>query len=418
MRVLVVGSGLLGVSSAWFLARSGCEVTVLDREREPAQGTSYANAGMLTPSMADPWNAPGMFWHLLRWIGREDAPFLVRPSALPPLLGWGLAFLAHSRPAAYRASMDKNLRLAAYSLEVTRELRAALTLRYDHLARGTIKVFRDVRAFEQAMARNRILAELGLDVRAVSPVQAAMIEPALMPVRDLLVGAIHCTADESGDARLFTQALADKCREAGVRFVFDAKVDAFVRDGDRVKAVTSGGAVHVADTFVIAAGSWSPLLFEQLDVDLPVRPVKGYSITVPMEGWNAAPKMPVVDDALHAAATPLGTRLRVAGTAEIAGYDTAPNPRRIDNLFELLLELFPSYAPLLDRSKAAPWAGLRPVSADGAPHIGQLGPRNVYVTTGHGHLGWTLAAGSGKLLADLVCGKAPDIAPAPYDPQR
>ena len=418
MRVLVIGSGLLGVSSAWFLAREGCEVTVVERLPGAAQGTSFANAGMLTPSMADPWNSPGIFWHLLQWLGREDAPFLVRPRALPAMLGWGLSFVRNSTAARQRASMDANLRLAAYSLATLRELRATLKLAYDERARGTIKVFRDRKAFDAAAARNATLASLGLDVRTLTPADAVATEPALEPVRERLVGAIYCPADESGDARAFTLALAEQARAAGVQFHYGREVTGFEQAGGRINAAFAGGTRYEAEQFVVAAGSWSPLLLRTLGLGLPVRPVKGYSITVPAGHWDGAPRMPVIDDALHAAATPLGARLRVAGTAEIAGYDAALTPARIDNLFKLLFELFPTYPPTLDRASAEPWAGLRPMSPDGVPRIGRLGCDNLFVNTGHGHLGWTLATGSGALLADLMLGRLPALAPAPYRPDR
>lgn len=418
MRVLVIGSGLLGVCSAWFLAREGCEVTVLDRLGGPARGTSFANAGMLTPSMADPWNSPGIFWHLLGWLGREDAPFLLRPRALPAMLGWGLSFVANSTPARQRAAMQANLRLAAYSLATLRELRASLKLAYDERMLGTIKVFRDRKAFDAAAARNAILAGMGLDARSVTPEEAVAIEPALAPVRDQLVGAIHCPADESGDARAFTVALTEAARAMGVQFHFDRAVSHFEHAGGRINAAFAGGTRYEAGQFVVAAGSWSPLLLRGLGIRLPVRPVKGYSITVPAGHWSGAPRMPVIDDALHAAATPLGARLRIAGTAEIAGYDDAPTPARIDNLFKLLLGLFPTYPQPLDRTAAEPWAGLRPMSPDGVPRIGQLGFDNLFVNTGHGHLGWTLAAGSGALLSDLMLGKATQLSPVPYRPER
>jgi D-amino-acid dehydrogenase len=418
MRVLVIGSGLLGVSSAWFLARQGCEVTVVDRLAGPAQGTSHANAGMLTPSMADPWNSPGIFWHLLQWLGREDAPFLLRPRALPAMLGWGLSFVAHSTPARQRAAMDANLKLAAYSLATLRELRAALPLAYDGRTLGTIKVFRDRKAFDDAAARNAVLTQLGLDVRTLTPAEAVATEPALAPVRDALVGAIFCPADESGDARAFTVALAEHARAAGVTFDFGREITGFEHAGGRVNAALAGEARYDAEQFVVAAGSWSAPLLEPLGLALPVRPVKGYSITVPTAHWTGAPRMPVIDDALHAAATPLGARLRVAGTAEIAGYDLAITPGRIDNLFTLLRGLFPTYPAQLDRAQAEPWAGLRPMSPDGVPRIGLLGFDNLFVNTGHGHLGWTLATGSGARLADLMLGRAPHIAAAPYRPDR
>jgi D-amino-acid dehydrogenase len=374
---------------------------------------------MLTPSMADPWNAPGVFRHLLASLGHEDSAFLLRLSALPSMLRWGISFLAQARPARYRVNMEKNLRLASYSVEILQQLRTQLGLEYDALAQGTIKVFRDAQAFDAGVARNAILRELGLDVRAVDAAEAVRIEPALGPVREKIVGAMFCPADESGDARAFTQALARQAQDRGVKFVFGAEVGRFEVSGDRVvSAIGSRGTVYPGDAFVLAAGSWSPQLLAPLNFSLRVRPVKGYSITVPFSGWQVPPRMPVIDDALHAAATPLGERLRVAGTAEICGYDTTLKPARIDNLFKLLLDLFPDYAPFLDRANASPWAGLRPVCADGVPLLGRYRCRNLFLNTGHGHLGWTLAAGSARILADLMLDKVPEIDAGPYDAQR
>ena len=418
MRIVVVGSGLLGVSSAWFLARDGHEVTVIERASSVAQGTSFANAGMLTPSMADPWNAPGILWHLLRWLGREDAPFLLRPSALPSMIGWGLGFIANASPRRFARAMESNLRLASYSLATLRELRASLALCYDECAKGTIKVFRDARAFEHAIARNETLQQLGLTVRALGPREVASVEPALADVADRLVGGLHCPDDESGDARCYTELLAEKARAGGVRFVFDTEVTGFESEGAALAAALAGSQRYDADAFVVAAGCWSPLLLSRIGVSLPVRPVKGYSITVPFGAWPTPPCMPVIDDYMHIAATPLGQRLRVAGTAEIAGYDTRLTTGRIDNLFGMLLRLFPSFAPHLDRANAAPWAGLRPMSADGVPRIGRLRHENLYVNTGQGHLGWTMSAGSARLLADLIAGRKPHVDPAPYSPER
>lgn len=418
MRVVVVGAGLQGVSTAHELARRGCEVTVLERDTGPALATSYANAGMLTPSMADPWNAPGIVRQLLGYLGREDAPFLLRPSALPSLLGWGLAFIRHSSPRRYREHMRANLQLASYSLSILRELRQAHGLDFDQRANGTIKVFRDRRAFDAGVARNDLLRELGLDVRALDGAGAVAVEPALAPIQSQLVGAIHCPVDESGDAHAFTKGLAQAARGLGARFRFGCAVTGFERAGDRVVAVLTDQGRIAADDFVLAAGSWSPQLVSGLRLGVPVRPVKGYSITVDTSAWRGAPRMPVIDDALHAAATPLGTRLRVAGTAEIAGYDTALTPARIDNLFALLLGLFPTYTPHLERARALPWAGLRPVCADGVPLIGASRISNLHLNTGQGHLGWTLAAGSARLLVDLMLCATPALDPAPYDAKR
>ncbi|MCI0749996.1 MAG: D-amino acid dehydrogenase [Nevskiales bacterium] len=414
MRVIVIGSGLQGVTSAWFLARNGCQVTVLDREDGVAQGTSYANAGMLTPSMADPWNAPGVFRRLLHYLGREDAPLLLRPGALPSLLGWGISFLANARPEKFRANMTSNLQLALYSLKVLRELRAALGLSYDQKTAGTLKIFRDTRAFDEAAQRSEILAGLGLHVKALNPGELVAFEPALADVRDTLVGGLHCPDDESGDARLFTEALAGHARQAGVEFRFNTSVLSLDCTGNRVTDVAIYNEKLQADAVVVAAGSWSPQLLKPFGIHLPVCPVKGYSITVPAGMWPTLPQRPVIDDALHAAVTPLGQRLRIAGTAEFAGYDLRLSPARVENLFTLLLDVFPSFKPHLDRSQATPWAGLRPMTPTGVPLVGRLKIENLYVNTGHGHLGWTLAAGSASHLASLVHGERPPIDPTPY----
>jgi len=414
MRVVVIGAGLLGATTAWFLAQDGHEVTVLDRNNDVAEGTSYANAGMLTPSMPDPWNAPGIVRQLLGYLGKEDAPLLLRGRALPGMIGWGLAFLANSRRDRFATAMEANLRLARYSVSVTRELRTSLKLAYDERAKGTLKVFRDQRSFDQALTRFELLARMGLSVKALDGAQVAAFEPSLSDVRASIVGGVYCEQDESGDARRFAVELARKARDAGVDFRFNANVTGFTSDSRKVTKVIAGAQSHPSDAVVIAAGAWSHLILRKLGIRLPVRPVKGYSITVGMQGWRGRPALPIVDDALHAAATPLGDRLRVAGTAEFAGFDSALTPSRVDNLFHLLLAMFPSFAPHLDRARAAPWAGFRPMTSDGLPRIGRLGLENVYANTGHGHLGWTLAAGSGRMLADIIASRNPEIDAKPY----
>jgi D-amino-acid dehydrogenase len=255
-------------------------------------------------------------------------------------------------------------------------------------------------------------------VKYLTPRESVAVEPALTGIADKLVGGIHCPEDESGDARMFTQALAAQAREAGVKLEFGVEVTGFETDGKRITAVLTPQGKRTADAIVVAAGSWSPLLLKQLGITLPVRPVKGYSITVPTGAWPTRPGLPIVDAALHAAITPFQDRLRVAGTAEFAGYDRSLSTGRINNLFDLLLSVYPSFAPHLDRGNAQPWAGLRPVAADGVPRIGKLKFDNLYVNAGHGHLGWTFAAGSGRLLADLVMHKATAIDAKPYDAER
>jgi D-amino-acid dehydrogenase len=279
-------------------------------------------------------------------------------------------------------------------------------------------VFREQSGFDEALKRFRILETLGLKVNVLSPKESATHEPAIADLADKLVGGIHCPQDESGDARLFTQSLAKEARALGVTFAFDTAVKGFERNGDRIAAAITADGKQFADQFVVAAGTWAPQLLRTVGVRLPVRPVKGYSITVPTGGWPTRPGLPIIDAALHAAITPFSDRLRVAGTAEFAGYDTSASPGRINNLFDLLLSVYPSYAPYLDRANAQPWAGLRPVSADGVPRIGRAKFRNLFVNGGHGHLGWTFAAGSGRMLADLMLGKPTGIDAEPYDAQR
>ncbi|ROR29660.1 D-amino acid dehydrogenase [Inmirania thermothiophila] len=414
MRVVVVGSGLLGVAAAWFLRRAGAEVTVLERREGAALETSFANAGMLTPSMADPWNAPGVFWKVLRWLGREDSPMLLRPQALPSMLGWGLRFLANSTPERYLRNTARNARLANYSLATLRRLRDELGLAYDQRTLGTLKVFRSHEAMRHMVELARFLEEHGVVSRVLDVDGVLEVEPTLAPVRARLVGGIHYPGDESGDAHLACRQVAEHAARAGVVFRFGVEVTGLVRRGRRLAAVqTTEGPVE-ADAFVLAAGSYSPLLARRLGLDLPIRPVKGYSITVPCGDWKEELHLPVVDDDLHLAITPLGRRLRVAGTAEFTGWDTTVRPGRIAMLRRLVEELLPTFAPHLRSAEIAEWAGLRPMSCDGVPILGPTPVEGLFLCTGTGHLGWTLAWGAGRLVADLVTGRTPHLDPADY----
>jgi D-amino-acid dehydrogenase len=409
MKVVIVGSGLLGTSTAYFLTRHGHEVTVLDRASGPGMETSFANGGMLTPSQADPWNAPGVLWKALRWLGKEDAPLLLRPRALPSLGLWGLSFLRNSRRERHLRNALRNARLAAYSLAVLRRLRGDLAIRYDEACRGTLKVFRDPESMARSAAVAQALASQGVDHRVLDPDALLEVEPALAPIREALVGGIHYPDDESGDAHQFCVALCDAASQGGARFLFGTTVTGLRTRGQEVSAVETASGPLEADAFVVAAGSFSPLLLKPLGIRLPVRPVKGYSVTLPRGGWADGPTVPVVDDALHAAVTPLGERLRVAGTAELAGYDDTLREGRIRNLLALMKRIYPRYPLSLDESEAQPWIGFRPMTPDGAPVLGACRWENLYLNTGHGHLGWSMAAGSGKAVADLMSGQVPEI---------
>jgi len=414
LRVAVIGAGLLGVCAAWFLRRHGFEVTVVERQPGPALETSFANGGMLTPSQANPWNEPGFAWRVLGALGREHSPFQLRARALPALLGWGLRFARNSASARYRDNTVRNARLAGYSLAQLRALRAQLDLDYDASTVGTMKVFRDRRALDNAVRWSAVMAECGVVHRLLDAAAAVALEPALEPIAAAIAGAIVYPEDESGDARAFCAALAERAGAAGVQFLFDTPVTALVREGRRIRALATTAGTLKADTVVLAAGSYSPSLTRPLGVTLPVQPVKGYSLTIPAGGWNGAPRVPIVDESLHVAATPLGDRLRVAGKAEFSGLERDIDPRQIAALAAAVRALFPTLPAHLDLLRAQPWCGLRPMSCDGVPILGRTPFANLYLNTGHGHLGWSMAPGSGRLVADIVAGTEPALDPGPY----
>ena len=421
MHVVVVGAGLIGVASAYHLRVRGHEVTLIERAGGPATGASHANGGMLTPSMADPWNAPGVWRDLLRWIGRADAPMLLRPRALPALAGWGLRFIRASSPARYHDNTLRNLRLAADSVAGMARLRAQEP--FDYLADlgGTLKLYGEARAFEAGLRKAGTLAPELITVRPLDRPQVLDLVPALADVAHRIVGGLHFPKDESGVARLFTERLCAAAERRGVRLRFGCEARAIDAGGGRVQAVRTARERIPADAIVVATGCHAPFLLRGCGVKLPIAPVKGYSITCTPAADDATPAplaLPIVDDALHAALTPLGASLRIAGTAEFTGFDTRLDAARLGNLRGLLSAVLPAHAARLLSGSVTSWAGLRPMSADGVPCIGPCGPRGLFVNAGHGHLGWTLADGSGRLLADLVEGVRPALEPRDYAPQR
>jgi len=415
VKVIVIGAGLLGVSSAFFLNRAGCEVTVIERNEACALEASYANGGLLTPSMSDPWNAPGIFWNLLRWLGREDSPFLLRPRALPTMIGWGLTFLRNSGRERFVSNTLKNLRLGNYNMGVLRALRAELKIEYLCDTGGTMKLFRDSASMEEAESSATLLSDNGVTVIPLDVDAVVEKEPALAPVADDLAGAHFFPDDETGDARQFTEALAACAREQGVSFRHDAEVTG-VESTDNGVSVAIGSENLHADACVIAAGSYSLQVARMAGMNIPLRPVKGYSITLDPGDWQG-PRTAIVDDSLHAGVTPLGSEIRVAGTAEFAGYDLNVTPGRIDNLFRALKRVYPE-CPEVSRDRVLAWAGLRPVCVDGVPLIGATKVPGVFLNTGHGHLGWTLAVGSGKALAHIMTGQECTLDMADYAPAR
>jgi len=409
VKVIVIGSGLAGMTTAYYLHASGAQVTVIDRAPGPAKETSFANGCMLTPSLADPWNAPGVLNVLLRSIGREESAVLLRPAAMLGMIGWGIRFLRNSSPRRFEQAYLRNVRFSQYSQRVMRELLASRALDFDHAADGTIKLFRDASALQAGVRTAHFLKQVNVEHRLLEVDELLAMEPALVPIGGELAGAIAFPGDETGDPRQFCEVLQRQLQDEGVAFRYSEQVLRVVKSGKELQALITPRGTLVADAYVLAAGSFSTAIARQLGFKLPVCPVKGYSITVSTEGWQDPARYPIVDDQLHAAVVPIGTRIRVAGTAEFAGFDSSIPPARIDNLRGLLRQTFPQLESGLGDAALNAWTGLRPMTPDGSPILGASPVANLYLNTGHGALGWTMACGSGKLVADVICHNELDI---------
>jgi D-amino-acid dehydrogenase len=415
---LVIGGGLLGVTSAWYLAENGFAVTLVERREGSGLETSFANGGLITPSQSDPWNGPGTLVHLLTWLWREDSPLLLRPRALPGMWRWGLKFLLNSRAAPWWRASEANLALGLYSVRCLKELREGLKLEYGCKTAGTLKVFQDEDALERAVTLARSLEPQGLRFTPLDAAGAVALEPLLDAQADHLAGAIHYPQDESGDAHAFTRALEAHARSKGVRFLYGTEVTRLrSADGMLVALETPVGDLS-ADVYILAAASASPALAAPLGLDLPVYPVKGYSATLDAPELKRNLNVPLVDFERKVVVTPLGKKLRVAGTAEFTGFDASLNPLRSANVLRQMLRLLPEVAEQVERGEVQHWTGLRPMTADGPPLLGATPYRNLYLNTGHGPLGFTLCAGSSRAVADLAAGHVPEIGLAPYSLAR
>jgi D-amino-acid dehydrogenase len=401
---VVLGAGVIGTSSAWYLAQAGHQVTVLDRQPVPGNETSFANGGQISVSHAEPWANPHVLPQVVRWLGREDAPLRWRWRADPAQLSWGLRFLHECLPGRTRANIAAIVALALYSRRCLQKLRSELGLEYDHLQRGILHIYTQRKAFSLAVHAAQVMREFGLDRETVNVERCLEIEPALHGARHLLVGGDYTPSDESGDAHLFTRALAEKAATAGVEFRLNLTVDRINTAKNKIVSVLATSAdgpelIH-ADAFVVALGSYSPLLLKSIGVALPVYPAKGYSATLQLPEENGAPSVSLTDDERRLVFSRLGNRLRIAGTAEFNGYNLELNAIRCQALLERSRQLFPDL-----RWTGEPdfWCGLRPATPSNVPLIGRARPfDNLWLNTGHGTLGWTMSCGSAAALAALL----------------
>ncbi|SAI57434.1 D-amino acid dehydrogenase small subunit [Bordetella ansorpii] len=410
MKVAVLGSGIIGVSTAWWLSQSGHEVVVIDRRAGPAQETSLANGGQISVSYAEPWANPQAPLKLLKWLVRDDAPLLFRPQLDWRQWMWGLAFLRECLPSRLAPNIRAMVRMAEYSRSTLRGMRAQMGIQYEHLERGILNFYRDPHEFEASQQAAGLMRDFGVERRVIGPDEVIAIEPALAPHRGTIVGGDYTPEDESGDVHLFTAALAQHCEAAGVEFRFNTQATRLESVGGSVQAVELIGPDGrygrlTADAYVVAMGSYTPILVRPLGVPCNVYPAKGYSATFPVLAPERAPSVSLTDSSHKVVFSRLGNRLRMAGTAELAGYDRSLNAARCEALLRLARELFPD---ALDFEGVNYWSGLRPSTPSNVPLIGQTRIPNLYLNTGHGTLGWTMGAGSGRALADLLSGRRPE----------
>lgn len=408
MKILVLGAGVVGTCSAWYLQAAGHEVTVVDRQSAAGMETSFANGGQISVSHAEPWANPHVLPRLLKWLGRRDAPLLWHWRADPQQWLWGLRFLRECLPGRVQANVAAILALALDSRRRLQTLREELALDYDQLQRGILHVYTDRSELAAAMSAARLMARHGLEREMLDAAACVVIEPALAGAADILVGGDYTASDESGDAHRFTQALAERARQAGVTFQYGVEVERIASAGGQVAAVVVNGEggprLLTADAYVLALGSYSPLLLRPLGIGLPIYPAKGYSATLTLADDSHAPSVSITDDERKLVFSRLGNRLRVAGTAEFNGYDLSADPVRCQALLDRTRQLFPELAV---EGEPAFWCGLRPATPSNVPLIGRSRLSNLWLNTGHGTLGWTMACGSGAALADLVGGRRP-----------
>ncbi|WP_152048090.1 D-amino acid dehydrogenase [Aureimonas psammosilenae] len=405
MKVAVLGAGILGTTSAWYLAKAGHEVTVIDRQPGPALETSFANAGEVSFGYCSPWAAPGIPKKALKWLMMEHAPLILRPKPDFAMLSWMAQMLANCTAERYAVNKSRMLRLSDYSRLCLGELKAETGIEYDQRMKGTLQLFRTQAQLDASAKDVEALRQDGIPFEVLDPSGCVKAEPALAHAHNRIVGGLLTPNDETGDCFMFANALAKLAQTRGVSFDYGRTIHRVRAENGRVAGVETDRGVTPADAVVVALGSYSPAMVKPHGIRLPVYPVKGYSLTIPIVDASRAPESTVMDESYKIAITRLGKRIRVGGMAEISGFtkDLAPDRRR--TLEHSVSDLFPGG----DMARASFWSGLRPMTPDGTPVIGPTKVKGLFLNTGHGTLGWTMSCGSGKLIADLVSGRPPEI---------
>jgi D-amino-acid dehydrogenase len=406
MKVLVLGGGVIGCTAAYELAGEGHEVSLVERQKGPALETSYANAGEVSPGYSAPWAGPGAPLKAIRWLLMDHRPLVLRPHLDWPMIGWILAMLRNCTARRYEINKGRMVRLAEYSRDCMKELREATGIAYDERMQGTLQLFRTQAQLDATGKDTAILDRFNVPYQVLDREGCIRHEPALARVQDKFVGGLRLPGDETGDCFKFTNRIAEMAQAKGAKLRLEESIRSLLTDGKRITGVVTDAGRLQADAYLVALGSYSPRLLWPLGIDIPVYPVKGYSITLPITNPAGAPESTVMDETHKVAITRLGERIRVGGTAELAGYTLRLHEARRRTLMHVVGDLFPDGG---DLGRTEFWCGLRPMTPDGTPVVGGTSMPNLFIATGHGTLGWTMAAGTARVIADLIGGRKPAI---------
>lgn len=414
MKVIVLGAGVIGTTTAFYLARAGAQVTVIDRQPCVANETSFANAGQVSPGYSTPWAAPGIPLKAFKWMFQRHAPLAIRLDGSLWQLKWMASMLGQCSNERYAINKERMMRVAEYSRHCLDALRQDTGIAYEQRTRGTVQLFRTQAQVDAVERDIEVLKELGVPYELLSASELKLAEPALAYANTPLAGGLRLPSDETGDCHMFTTKLAQMAQDLGVEFLYNTPIDDIQHANGSIQGVRCGPQVYKADRYVVALGSYSRGLLSSLGFKIPVYPVKGYSLTIPLVDPSRAPQSTVLDETYKVAVTRFDQRIRVGGMAELGGFDLNLNPRRRETLEKVVTDLFPGG----DLKQASFWTGLRPMTPDSTPIIGATSVNNLYLNTGHGTLGWTMACGSSKLVADQIMGQRPEISTEGLDISR